>query len=498
MTTEADVQKRLVAIADSCRQDPERWVKLAYPWNTGALEGQEPYPWQTRHLRLIAKELQKPAKLGSSRVIRMSTASGHGIGKSTFTSWMTDWAVSTMPNTRVVLTANTETQLKQKTGAELNKWTSMSISRNWFKWSPLSLTSTESECKGTWRADLVPWSEHKPESFAGLHNKGRRILIIFDEAAAIPRTIWETTEGALTDKDTEIIWLVFGNPTRNTGPFAECFKLRRHLWINEHIDSRSVPNAINQELIDEWERDYGEDSDFFKVRVRGVFPSASSLQFIGEDVVQAAMDREATSTVMDPIIMGVDVSRGGSDDMVVQWRCGRDARHVKVVRIPGEQTRNTMRMAEKLAFLINENKPDACFIDGGGPGGPLCDRMIDLGHPCIEVGFGNRAAADNRFANKRAEMWWHMREWLKGGGAIPQDYKLMSDLTVLEADTDRKERWLLESKESLRSRGEASPDWGDALALTFAAPVVKASVSPLSYARQTTAAGIEGNVALEY
>jgi hypothetical protein len=52
------------------------------------------------------------------------------------------------------------------------------------------------------------------EAFAGLHNQGRRILVVFDEASAIPDLIWETTEGALTDEQTEILWLVCGNPTR--------------------------------------------------------------------------------------------------------------------------------------------------------------------------------------------------------------------------------------------------------------------------------------------
>src|SRR5690606_34243518 len=75
----------------------------------------------------------------------------------------------------------------------------------------------------TWRIDAVPWSEKNPEAFAGLHNKGKRLLMIMDEASAILDVIWETAEGALTDSDTEIIRLAFGNPTRNIGRFRECF-----------------------------------------------------------------------------------------------------------------------------------------------------------------------------------------------------------------------------------------------------------------------------------
>ena len=123
----------------------------------------------------------------------------------------------------------------------------------------------------TWRADFVPWSEHNTEAFAGLHNKGKRIVLIFDEASAIADKVWEVAEGALTDEGTEIIWIAFGNPTRNVGRFRECFRRFKHPVEGRQIDSRTV-EGTNKEQIAKWAADYGEDSDFFKVRVRGMFP----------------------------------------------------------------------------------------------------------------------------------------------------------------------------------------------------------------------------------
>ena len=111
-------------------------------------------------------------------------------------------------------------------------------------------------------------------------------MLIFDEASAISDRIWEVSEGALTDDDTEIVWLAFGNPTRNTGRFRECFGRFRHRWDCAHIDSRQV-EGTNKAQLAQWVLDYGEDSDFVRVRVKGVFPHTGSMQFISSELVEA-------------------------------------------------------------------------------------------------------------------------------------------------------------------------------------------------------------------
>jgi hypothetical protein len=173
---------------------------------------------------------------------------------------------------------------------------------------------------------MIPWSEHRTEAFAGLHNQGKRIIVIFDEASAIPDVIWETTEGALTDADTKIIWGVFGNPTRNTGRFRECFGRFRHRWHLWQVGSRAT-KLTNKEQINQWIADYGEDSDFVRVRVRGVFPRAGDMQFISTEMAEAAMSdkRDPPSTIYDPLVLGVDVARFGDDATVLCPRRARDA-----------------------------------------------------------------------------------------------------------------------------------------------------------------------------
>ena len=152
----------------------------------------------------------------------------------------------------------------------------------------------------------MAWSERTPEAFAGLHNQGRRIVVIFDEASAIDDLIWEVTEGALTDENTEIIWAVLGNPARNSGRFFECFHRFRHRWACRKIDSRTE-SITNKAQIAQWAEDHREDSDFFKVRICGNFPATSAEQFIGSGLVATAVARSCPTDAQAPVIIGVDV-----------------------------------------------------------------------------------------------------------------------------------------------------------------------------------------------
>lgn len=469
---------------DACIDDPLRFVQTAFPWGhegTALATAEGPDEWQVAILKEVRDRLRDGSQGRSEAIaaaIQIATASGHGIGKSALVAWLILWAM-TMPDTKGVVTANTELQLRTKTWAELAKWYKLCVCRHWWVLTATSLYSAVAAHEKTWRIDAIAWSVQNTEAFAGLHNQGKRILLIFDEASAIPDIIWETAEGALTDRDTQIIWCVFGNPTRSTGRFRECFGRFRHRWIRCQIDSRTV-KITNKVQIEQWEKDYGEDSDFFRVRVRGVFPRAGSMQFISSDVVDAAMsaERELQPTLMDPLIMGVDCARFGDDQSVIYIRRGRDGRSTPPVKMRGV---DTVALAAKVAEIALEIHPDAIFVDGGGPGGGVIDHLRWMQMPnVIEVQFGAKAdralqsaSGHITFSNKRAEMWGYMRDWLKGG-MVPFDPELQSDLIGVEFGyvmKEGKDAIQLEKKQDMKKRGLASPDIADALALTFAYPV---------------------------
>ncbi|APL94097.1 terminase [Sphingomonas sp. BHC-A] len=469
------------------RYSPLDHARFAYPWETEALPAPGPRTWQQETFLQIEEHLSNPALRFTP--CRIGIASGHGIGKSAGISMINKWALDTCVDTRIVITANTEGQLLTKTGPELAKWAQLAVTDDWFKVNATSIVSTMGDRSKSWRTDLVTWSANNTEAFAGLHNQGKRIVLIFDEASGIIQKVWEVALGALTDEDTEILWLAFGNPTLNTGSFRDCFGKSRNLWKTKQIDSRTVEGtnkAYLQELVDT----YGIDSDIVKVRVLGQFPSASSMQFIGMDVVEAAQQRAVQSIGSDPLIYGVDIARFGDDHSTLAKRCGRDAKSRPWKRWYGA---DTMTVAGDIALEAQQEHPDAIFVDVGAMGAGVIDRLRQLlpETPVFEVNFGGKGRdavwANNvrvKTKNKRAEMWTSMRTWLEYG-AIPEDQGLADDLTSPEYGYDAEQRIELEKKDHMKARGVASPDDADALACTFAEPVAPRAVpgylNPESY-----------------
>ncbi len=457
-------------------KDPYGFVLYAFPWGEpGELEDKSIEPWQEKILKALGEGL-----IDIRTAIRLAIVSGHGIGKSALVAWIILWSMSTFADTMGVVTANTETQLRTKTWVQLAKWYRMFIGRELFKMTATAMFSVDPEHSRTWRFDMVPWSERNTEAFAGLHNQSKRILLVYDESSGIPDIIWEVSEGALTDKDTEIIWVAAGNPIRNKGRFKDCFPGGKfaHRWTSMVVDSREV-SFTDKELFDEWIEDYGEDSDFVRVRVRGVFPRVDAESFIGYQDAYDAMFRDIEPQLGSPVVIGVDVARFGDDASVVYPRKGRDARTLDIEVYYGI---DTMELAARAAAAYLRYHASVCFVDSGGVGGGVVDRLRQLNIPVIDVDFGSKADGinpddDTKYANKRAEIWGGMRSWLKGG-AIPEKVRGMEKDTTLVDELigptyglNVKEAIQLESKKEMRRRGVPSPNVADALACTFCFPV---------------------------
>lgn len=465
-------EKELIDLVGSFRNDPLGFVMFAYEWGKGSLAGfEQPSDWQIEVLDYIGQQLR--AKEGQEeQIVRIAVASGHGVGKSALVSWVSDWAISTEVDCKGVITANTENQLKTKTWAEQATWFNRLICKHWFDFNATNICSKEKEKSNTWRLDQITWSLKNTEAFAGMHNQGRRILLIFDEASAIPDEIWRVCEGALTDRETQIIWLCFGNPTRNTGAFRECFGKMAHRWKTFRIDSRTVPIS-NKKQIEEWANDYGEDSDFFRVRVRGEFPNAGSMQFIATDLVENARGKHLDPSMYSHAakVLGVDVARFGDDETVFCYRQGLCVYKLKAFR--GLDTQQVAELANQEA---REFGADAIFVDAVGIGAGVVDRLRALNaHNVFECNGGAKALRHNDFVNKNAEMWNDVREWLKLGGALPPDSELCEQLINREYSYDNASRLQLEKKSDMKARGLSSPDRADALALTFYSKIEKYS-----------------------
>lgn len=429
-----------------------------FPWGKkGTLleKHQGPDYWQKEQLISISEELKKGA------TVQEAISSGHGIGKSAECAWLIIALMSLRPHLRGVVTANTQTQLTTKTWAELAVWHKMAINSHWFKWTATKFSHVQHE--ETWFVSAIPQNEHNSEAFAGLHAK--YVLVIFDEASAIPDKIWEVTEGAMTTP--EAVWVVFGNPTKNSGRFRDCFKGGKfsHRWKNKKVDSRSAKMA-DKNKIKQWEEDYGEDSDFFRVRVKGEFPRASANQFISSGIVQECQIRELEPRqfAQYPIVIGVDVAREGDDRSVIFKRQGGKLFEPEIYR-----GLDTMQLASKVIDLFQKTRAQVIFVDGIGIGAGVVDRLKHLKFPVVDVVVSNSSTSPREYANLRAEIWGNMRDWLANADtSIPNLTELKDELVGIEYGYNAKFQILLESKKDYKKRTGESPDIADALALTFA------------------------------
>jgi len=475
-------EQELIESVLQYKYDPEGFVLYAFPWgvkNTPLEKFSGPRTWQVEEFQRLKKsceENQFRTSMGMNPIpVYLAISSGRGPGKSAFLAMLSCWLMSCWIGGTNIVTANTETQLRSRTMAELGKWHGMLINRHWFEKSSMSLRPSKWFSKllneqlnmdtQYYYSDAQSWSEENPDAFAGAHSQVA-MMVQYDEASGISDPIWSVTEGFFTDLAELRLWVAISNPRRNTGRFFECFHKDAEYWDSRYIDSRTVEGidpSVYQRIADK----YGEDHDVTRVEVKGEFPRTGSNQFISREVAQDAATRDIEQDDGSSLLMAVDVARFGDDSSVVRFRKGRDARS-----IPAKQYRglDTMGLAEECADLIAEYNPHAVFVDGGGVGGGVVDRLKQLGFRVIEVDSGGKASDPDKYLNKRAEMWGEMRDWLVYG-AIDDSQDLMDDLTGPEYDLHTKGQIKLEPKDKMKRRGLASPDDADALAMTFAQPI---------------------------
>ncbi len=404
----------------------------------------------------------------------MTTVSAHGIGKSALVAMITKFAHDTRPFSKGIITANTADQLRTKTWAEVGKWHNLSCTKHWSIYTATKGNMTLKSIKHpqAWRVDAQTCREENSEAFAGAHAINSTVFYLFDEASAVPNKIHEVSEGGLTDGEP---WkLLFGNGTRNSGAFYDSHHGKaRHRWNRRNIDSRDV-EGTNKEEFKKWIEDHGVDSDFVKVRVRGMFPAQSARQFISLEDVDAARRRHLRpeSYNFAPRIIAVEMAWEGDDELVIGMRQGLKFDILATM----ERNDNDVFVANKVAQLEDEHQADAVFIDAGyGTGVVSVGRTLHRGWQL--VWFGGKTI-DKEYLNKRAEMWGLSKTWLKDGGVIPDDDVLCQDAIGPETVPRLDGKIQLEAKHHMKERGVPSPNRWDCLAITFAFPVIAKTKGP--------------------
>ncbi len=483
LTKESNLEEELIKDLGSLTHDPYKFVLYSFPWGEGELKDYDgPDKWQTDQLKLIGKSLKDNPGLA----IRDAIASGHGIGKGCLSAWLILWALSTFEDTRGIITANTETQLKTKSWAELAKWYRLFIAKHWFKLTATAIYSVIPEHEKTWRVDMIPWSKDKPEAFAGLHNQGKRVLLIYDEASSIADIIWEVSEGALTDKDTEIIWAVFGNPTRSTGRFKACFFKHKHRWFTSQIDSRDC-KMTNKEELGRWVKDYGVDSDFCRVRVRGLFPNESINNILTDNDIKLMRSRDGF-LAQHSINAGVALDSAGEGLDMNEFIAVKGGEIVARESVPNLAP---SVQAVKAVQMCREIQGNFIVVDCDGIGIGAYQELRKMEEKYLAgidiMKFHGSAPSETKVAdraiyqNQRAEAAFVTQKRARAGIAAvsDSDKELIEDLTEETYFTNRRGLLQLEEKKDIKERLKRSPGKGDAYKMAQWA--TDKNISPAQY-----------------
>lgn len=298
-----------------------------------------------------------------------------------------------------------------------------------------------------------------PDALRGIYLDG----VVLDEPAQIDPTLWpEIIRPALADR---LGWAVFIGTPKGRNAFYEIWRRadKADDWFTMMLKASETGLLAQSEL--QAARDMMTDQQY-RQEFECSFYEPDINQFITNDEIDAAVERWQSQAQGRPLIFGVDVARFGDDRSVLLVRT---VDHV--VEIQSWRGLDTMQTAAKVAEQATRFMPDAIFVDGAGVGGGVVDRLKGLNFKCFDVNAGARATDDGRYFNRRAEMWGLMREWLRDRGGIPDSPDLVDDLMSPLYKFDASNRIQLEKKEDMKARGLPSPDVGDALAMTFAAPV---------------------------
>lgn len=410
-----------------------------------------------------------------------------GPGKTAVLAWLAWNFLLTRPHPKIAATSITAENLADNLWTEMAKWQARSpLLQAAFEWQKTRIIAKDHP--ETWWMSARTWpksadSSQQADTMAGLH--ADYLLFLVDESGGIPDAVMATCEAGLSScKEGHIIQA--GNPTHLSGPLYRACTQDRHKWHVTEITGDPDDPKRSPRVSVEWARDqirtYGADNPWVLVNVFGRFPPGSLDSLIGPDEVREAMSRVIRPEQYNYAakILGVDVARYGDDASIIFPRQGLAGFNPKILR-----NLDSLQGAGHVAQAWGKWQADAVMIDAsGGYGAGWIDALRGMGRDPIGVEFAGRPTSA-KYLNKRAEMWFEMVEWVKRGGVLPDSPELLADLTT-PTYAFRGDKLQIEAKDQIKARLGRSPDWGDALALTFAFPVEPPSLEERVLGRHVT------------
>ncbi|PWW06323.1 hypothetical protein DFQ01_103225 [Paenibacillus cellulosilyticus] len=421
-------------------------------------------------------EWQRGAMQDVAEAKRVSIRSGQGVGKTAFEAALVIWFLCCRPNPKVICTAPTRQQLHDVLWAEVAKWLESSLVKRILKWTKTKVYMVGHEER--WFATAK--TATKPENMQGFHED--HMLFIVDEASGVADKIMEAIDGTLSGDDNKLV--MCGNPTRTSGYFYDSHNKDRENFRTRKVSSLDSKRT-SKDNIAMLKRKYGEGSDVYRVRVEGEFPRGESDSFIALELAEFAAKEVKAIPSGSVLTVGCDVARFGDDETSIYIGMGK-----KVVGEKHHHKEDTMVTAGWVVRLVKDTLITYPYIDrviirvdDTGVGGGVTDRLNEI---VAEEGLGweivpinnNGKTLDSYYGNLSAEMWGSIRSTLEANMSdfinghvpefeLPNDDRLISQLTSRKWRVNSKGKIMLESKDDMKKRGLNSPDRADAFVLAF-------------------------------
>jgi phage terminase large subunit len=384
---------------------------------------------------------------------RISVRAGHGVGKTAGCAWaVVCQGVLRYPQ-KTIMTAPTEGQLMNALFPEV---------RIWFAKLPAPISSLfelqsdriflKAHKDGSFISAKTSSAE-RPEAMAGVHCDEGWVMLVCDEASAIPEQVYEAAAGSMSGWN--CCTILISNPTRNTGLFYQTHHNLKGSWYTIHISclnsKRVAPDFVKQ-IIDT----YGEDSNAYRIRVLGEFATSDDDVLIPAEWVDSAMKRDIALSVFESVKWGLDVARFGGDKCVLVKRRGTVVVDIKWWAYCDAMETVGRVMAE---LRTTNEQPEIC-VDSIGMGGPVADRLRELGCNVRDVNVSEAPAMNPQAAKLRDELWIRVKDWL-GTRAVrlPLHDELRQDLCAPTYNFTSMGRTKVEAKADIKKRLRRSPDF---------------------------------------
>ena len=408
---------------------------------------------------------------------RVAVKSGHKVGKSNSAAILALWFYCSFDDARVILTSSTARQVREVLWREISKMYDRS-KRIDGKINELPASGLRAKDQ----RQIIGYTAQKKEDFAG--TSGKNILYVFDEASGIPDEIFEAADGNMAAGARIVL---FSNPTQSSGEFHAAFNKKSKFYKCITISSEETPNVIERrevipglasyEWIEQKKQEWGEDSPIYQIRIKGNFPDADSCTVVPFHLVNQAAERSKdqidyrNKDYQGKISIGVDPARFGEDFTSITFR--RNKHVIRIVQENGLDSKEIIKLINSNYIEIKKDrelKPIVCVDSCGGYGSGIIDYLDRKIFDVKEVNVASKSTRPSEFVRLRDELWFNITEWLKSGKCIlPDNDKLISELTCPLYTFDPKNRRQVQSKDEIKKKLKRSPDFADSLALSLAA-----------------------------